>query len=486
MVPRRILLAFGAASAVLASADEALKSCLKYALTDSGTVTFAGDLLFQAAANRYNLNIPVTPAAVTVTTSSQEVAAIVKCAADNSYSVQAKSGGHSYANYCLGGDDGAVVVDLKQLQQFSMNCTNWQATIGAGNLLGDVTQRLHDAGGRAMSHGTCPQVGSGGHFTIGGLGPTSRQFGAALDHIVEVEVVLANSTIVRASDTENQDVFWAIKGAASGYGIVTEFKVRTEPEPGSAVQYAYSIKAGSTKRRATLFKNWQAYMSNPKLTRKLASTLTLFEDTMAITGTFFGTKEEYDNLQIDSQFPGANGSAIVFQDWLGLVGHWAEDLILDLGAGVPTNFYSKSSSWTPQNLMTSETIGEMFEFVDSADKGTLAWFLLFDFQGGYTSDIPASATSYAHRNVLIWLQSYTINLFGPVSQTQVDFLDHVNELVANDKRPYAAYTGYVDSLMPNGPEAYWGTNLPRLQQIKENIDPKNVFRNPQSPSPATT
>lgn len=56
-----------------------------------------------------------------------------------------------------------------------------------------------------MSHGTCPEVGSGGHFTIGGLGPTSRQFGAALDHIVEVEVVLTNSSIVTASDAQNQE-----------------------------------------------------------------------------------------------------------------------------------------------------------------------------------------------------------------------------------------------------------------------------------------
>lgn len=365
-----------------------------------------------------------------------------------------------------------------------MDSTNWEATIGAGTLLGDVTQRLHDAGGRAMSHGTCPQVGSGGHFTIGGLGPTSRQFGASLDHILEVEVVLANSSIVRASEKENQDVFWAIRGAASGFGIVTAFKVRTEPEPGTAVKYEYSIKVGSTEARATLFKRWQAYVSNPKLTRKLASTLTLLEDSMAITGTFFGTQEEYDALDIGSQFPGTNGSAIVFQDWLGLVGNWAEEAVLELGGGVPSNFYSKSTSWTPRNLMSSETIDKLFEYIDSADKGTLAWFILFDFQGGYTNDIPTHATSYAHRDVLIWLQSYSINLLGPVSKTQIDFLDQVNKLVTNVKTPYAAYPGYVDPLMPNGPEAYWGTNLPRLQQIKEEIDPKNVFRNPQSPSPA--
>lgn len=210
--------------------------------------------------------------------SSQQVADIVRCAADNEYPVQARSGGHSYGNYGgipklyyiilptegfeldtnmlyvtgLGGTDGAVAIDLKHLKHFSMDNTTWQATIGAGSLLSDVTQRLSHAGGRAMSHGICPQVGSGGHFTIGGLGPTSRQFGTSIDHVVEVEVVLANSSIVRASDTENQDLFWAIKGAASGYGIVTEFKVRTEPEPGTAVQYTYSMEIGNPKKQAAL------------------------------------------------------------------------------------------------------------------------------------------------------------------------------------------------------------------------------------------
>ena len=76
--------------------------------------------------------------------------------------VQPRSGGHSYANYCLGAVDSALVVDLVHLQKFEMNTTTWEATIGAGTLLGDVTKRLHDAGRRAIAHGTCPQVGIGG------------------------------------------------------------------------------------------------------------------------------------------------------------------------------------------------------------------------------------------------------------------------------------------------------------------------------------
>lgn len=97
---RNLWLIVGAASAVVASSSNNLKSCLHSALTGSGSVAFAGDLLYQIAyVQRYNLNIPITPAAVTFPTSSQQVAAVVKCAADNGYHVQAKSGGHSFGNY---------------------------------------------------------------------------------------------------------------------------------------------------------------------------------------------------------------------------------------------------------------------------------------------------------------------------------------------------------------------------------------------------
>jgi FAD/FMN-containing dehydrogenase len=89
-----------------------------------------------------------------------------------------------------------------------MDESNWQATIGAGHKLQAVTQKLHDNGKRAVAHGTCPGVGIGGHATIGGLGPSSRMWGALLDHVVEVEVVTADGKIQRASDKENSDLFF--------------------------------------------------------------------------------------------------------------------------------------------------------------------------------------------------------------------------------------------------------------------------------------
>lgn len=146
----------------------------------------------------------------------------------------------------LGGVDGALVVDLVNMQKFSMDTNTWQATIGAGTKLGSVTQKLHDNGKRAMAHGVCPGVGIGGHATVvsrfycgrllrvcplafsrfadwnfvlrqGGLGPMSRMWGTCLDHVLEVEVVTADGSIKRASPTQNSDLFFV--GFPSFLGI---------------------------------------------------------------------------------------------------------------------------------------------------------------------------------------------------------------------------------------------------------------------------
>lgn len=89
-----------------------------------------------------------------------------------------------------------------------MDNSTWRATVGGGTRLGDMDDKLHDAGGRAVAHGVCPGVGIGGHATIGGLGPSSRMWGTCLDHVVGVEVVTAEGDIVNASEDENAELFW--------------------------------------------------------------------------------------------------------------------------------------------------------------------------------------------------------------------------------------------------------------------------------------
>lgn len=125
---RIVLLTLAAAVTAVASAGDNLKSCLEHAVNDSSRVAFPGGLFYQEEVDRYNLNIPVTPAALTYPVSSQQVAAIVKCAADNDYPVQAKSGGHSYGNY---GEFGWGA----SLQGKKVNARFWQGLVALMELL---------------------------------------------------------------------------------------------------------------------------------------------------------------------------------------------------------------------------------------------------------------------------------------------------------------------------------------------------------------
>jgi len=145
----------------------ALRTCLSQAV-GSSNVAFPGPFYQISDVKRYNLDIDSNPAAITYPSSNEQVASVITCARDHKAKVQARSGGHNYGNFALGGADGSntVVVDLDNFKQFSIDDQSWIATIGAGTLLGDVTDKLQKHG-RAMAHGTCPQVGIGGHATIG-------------------------------------------------------------------------------------------------------------------------------------------------------------------------------------------------------------------------------------------------------------------------------------------------------------------------------
>lgn len=323
----------------------------------------------------------------------------------------------------------------------------------------------------------------GGHFTIGGLGTMSREWGMALDHIIEVEVVLANSSIVKASSTQHPDVFFAIKGAAAGFGVVTEFKLLTHQAPRQALQYTFTWNLGSTAAKAKLFKDWQKLISSENLTRRFASELVVSEAGVLLSGSFFGTRDEWHSFELEKRFPPSNsGNVATLTDWLGMLNSGAENLIEQVAGGVPASFYAKSMPFTSQTLIPDAGVDAMFKYIDSATKGTLAWFIIFDLEGGAVNDVPVNATAYAHRDAIMWMQSYAISLVGPVSQITKKFLSGLNDVISSF-RPNAgltAYPGYVDPYLKDPQSAYWASNLPRLQRIKSAIDPKDVFHNPQS------
>lgn len=308
-------------------------------------------------------------------------------------------------------------------------------------------------------------------------------WGPALDHIVGAEVVLANGSITHASDTENSDLFFALKGAGASFGIITEFEFRTHPEPKQSIEYSYTFTFSGYKDQASVFEAWQELISDPKLSRKFASQAIVSEIGLVISGTFFGSRSEYDKLGLESRLPKSpTMKSIVATDWLGAVAHWAEDVGQEAGGGLAAPFYSKNMAFRNDTLMSSQTIQDMFKLFDEADKGTIAWFVIFDLEAGATNDIPEAATAYAHRDALFYLQSYAVGIPSVSSKTK-KFLTEINTLIEKSMPgvDFGSYPGYVDPAIPDGQaqEQYWGSNYPRLQAVKKKYDPGDLFHNPQ-------
>ena len=122
------------------------------------------------------------------------------------------------ANACLRTDDGI-------------------ASVGAGVRLGNLALEIYAQGKRALPHGVCPGVGIGGHFTHGGYGYQARLWGLALDSIVGMDVVLANGSYIYTNATEHPEMFYALRGAADSFGIITNFYLQTRPAPSSIVTF---------------------------------------------------------------------------------------------------------------------------------------------------------------------------------------------------------------------------------------------------------
>ena len=135
----------------------------------SGTVlTHANDpIAYSLASIGWNARCAFSPAAFVRASSVEDVSKAVQTAAKYGIPVQARSGGHSFGGYGLGGQNGALVVDLSNLNEVSYDPQTQLATIGGGAVLGRITEEL-DKHSVTFPHGTCPQVGIGGHATIGG------------------------------------------------------------------------------------------------------------------------------------------------------------------------------------------------------------------------------------------------------------------------------------------------------------------------------
>jgi hypothetical protein len=121
-----------------------------------------------------------------------------------------------------------LVIDLSTMKGVRVDPKNKTVRVGAGCTTGDVDHATH-AFGQAVPFGIISTTGVAGLTLSGGHGYLSRQYGLAVDNLLEADVVLADGSFVTASESENADLLWALRGGGGNFGVVTSFLFRTSP-----------------------------------------------------------------------------------------------------------------------------------------------------------------------------------------------------------------------------------------------------------------
>jgi FAD/FMN-containing dehydrogenase len=151
--------------------------------------------------------------------STQDVSNILSFAHANSIELAVCGAGHNHRGNSV--DDG-LIVDLRKMIGVSVNPLSKRVTTEGATIWGSVYKAAEEHG-LAVVGGLIPSVGVGGFTLNGGLGWLTSAHGVALDNLLEADVVLADGRILTCSEKENDDLFWALRGAGSAFGVVTRF-----------------------------------------------------------------------------------------------------------------------------------------------------------------------------------------------------------------------------------------------------------------------
>lgn len=468
-------------SALSRRAARALRAAVK------GRVLFPRTPGYNRARLVYNLRYDgARPDAVVEAESTADVAAVMRWANRFDVNVVARSGGHSYAGYST--TRNGVVIDLSKLK--GVRVSNGRATIGPGAQLIDMYSSLARRG-LTVPGGSCPSVGVAGLALGGGHGLAGRRWGLTSDNLRALTIVTADGRIRRVDADTNEDLFWASQGGGGGnFGIATSLTLKTHRTRGAA----YFFIAFPWSQATEVLEAWQRFAPEapPALTSICSLGTGSGSPSITALGQYFGSPAKLRRLiRPLSRISGARVS-VGSASYMSLVLRWAGCLDEGFrachtqgtypGGTMPrASFYAKSDYFRrPLTRRARETMVSWIERRQRQGSGSGA--LILDAYGGAYNRPAADATAFVHRDMLFSLQ-YGAYFTGGGGRAANAWINGVWRAL----KPFAsgqAYQNYIDPQLKGWDRAYYAGNLPRLREIKKQVDPDFRFRFRQAIPPA--
>lgn len=456
--------------------EEAVMETLKQSLR--GDLLVSGDKDYNEARSIWNAMIDKKPALIVQCSGVADVRTAVKFANAHSLLLSIHGGGHNIAGNAI--CDGGLMIDLSRMRDVRIDAEAKRAHVGPGATLGDVDHESQ-AFGLATPTGINSTTGIAGLTLGGGFGWISRKYGMTVDSLRAADVVTADGNLVHASENENQDLFWAIRGGGGNFGVVTRFEFELYPvgpdvlsgliifaqDEAVSVLKKYRELAVSMGEETTVWVVLRKAPPFPFLPESAHGT-----DILVLAVCHIGDPDEgekmLETLRSFGTVLGEHVGVQPFKNW-----QQAFDPLLTPGA----RNYWKSHNFVE---LKDELLEVAVEYAGKLPSNQCEIF--FAALGGAVNRIAPDATAYCHRDA-----NYVLNVHGRWDEASED-----DKCIAwardffSASEPFATGGVYINFLTADETDrisAGYGTNQEKLQEVKKKYDPNNLFRVNQNIKP---
>ena len=443
-----------------------------------GTVVVPGDPEYDDARTVWNGMIDRRPAAVVRVAEVADIVAAIAFGRANALAIAVRGGGHNVAGN--GSVDNGLVIDLAALKTIDVDRSRGTVRVGPGVTLGDL-DRATEPLGLVVAGGVVSTTGVGGLTLGGGVGWLTRNHGLTIDNLVSADVVTANGELVRASETQNPELLWGLRGGGGNFGVVTAFEFLSHPLPTPLYAGAVIHTHDRWAEALRFYAGWAA--DQP--------------DEMTSIVTFITPPDEM-------MPPELHGQPVMIQGfmWAGAEREAGERLVAPLAAFGPPAFVAiEPVGWLDWQAAFDAVVPKGTRaywkncYFDRLDAGAIETIVKLasnrvspiagvdiHHMGGAFGRVPEDATAFTNRGAGFWLNLYA--MWHDSAE------DEANRRWARESwtamQPYAAEGMYVNfmGVEGGGPAdvreaaraAYGDRKLARLTALKDRYDPDNVFR----------
>lgn len=453
-----------------------LKAVLRNTL--KGKLILPSDKEYDEACKVYNGMIHKKPAAIAQCNDVADVINCVNFARANDMLLTIRGGGHNAGG--LGIADKALVIDLSPMKDIKLNADKKTVRVGGGCLLKELDAATHEAG-MAVPSGIMGTTGVAGLTLGGGLGHLTRKFGLTIDNLLEAEVVLASGELVTASATENEDLFWALRGGGGNFGVVVSFVFKLNAahtvyggpmlweleDTNEVLRWYQDLITDAPDDLNGFF----AFLTVPPVdpfpahlqNKKMCGIVWCYAGEMSKAEEVFAPIRAFKKPALDFVGPLPVPALQTMFDALyppGLQWYWKADFVKELNDEA-ISIHIKYG----KELPTGHSTMHLYPVNGAAgrvDKTATAWNYRDAVWGMVIVGVDPDAAN--NDKMIKWARDYWEAL-----------------------HPYSCGGAYVNMMMEEGEDrvkASYGDNYKRLAQIKAKYDPENLFRVNQNIKPA--